>query len=144
MEVPDSTFVVCPIQVLSMLVPGARISTSEPKLLNDANSSASVVAPTAQTDGSEAGEDVDASAPSFPAATARKYPADTIAAAAALTASEVVPPKDMLTTIPLGQPCCPGASSVTKSMPLMTAEFVPTPVASSTLTAKSVVFFATP
>lgn len=77
----------------------------------------------------------------LPAATARKTPAWTRAAAAALTAVDLEPPSDMLATEEHERV---GASVATKLMPEMTPELVPDPLASSTLTAYSVTDLATP
>lgn len=80
-----------------------------------------VLDPTVQTDGSEAGEELAASTFSLPAATARKTPERTRAAAALLTAADLPPPRDKLATAPLGQER-PRASEATKLMPAMTPE----------------------
>lgn len=79
----------------------------------------------------------------LPAATATKTPAFTMARAAVLMAVEVDPPKEKLATVPLGHDRV-FESDVTKSMPAMTPEFVPDPLAFKTLTANSDTFFATP
>jgi hypothetical protein len=120
---------------------GARTSTREPKLEKSARASSMSVAPTVQADASEAGEKPLASAPSLPAATARNLPALTMEAAAELMAFEAPPPRDMLTTEPLGQS---SAALLTNSMPATTPELVPLPSSPRTLTAKRVVFLATP
>lgn len=133
-----------PGQVLSISLPGANTSTAAPKLEYSANASLLFVAPTVHTVSSFPGLDVPASAASLPAAAARKWPAETMAAAAWFTAVELRPPRDMFTTTPREHSLRPAASAVTKSMPAMTAELVPSPLASSTLTAKSLVFLATP
>ena len=57
-----------PAEVIS--TPGAKRSTHEPWLLQDAAASASEVAPTVIASGARAGENWQASAPLFPAATA--------------------------------------------------------------------------
>lgn len=77
----------------------------------------------------------------FPAATARKTPAWTRAAAAEFTAVDLLPPRDMLATEEHERV---GASLATKLMPEMTPELVPDPLESRTLTAYSVVNLATP
>ena len=97
------------------------MSTTDPKLEKSDIASDLSVAPTVQTEGSEAGEEFSASWDSLPAATARKTPALTRAAAASFTAVDFVPPRDMLATAPLGQ-SAEEASEATKSMPAMTAE----------------------
>lgn len=90
----------------------------------EANASLLSVAPTVKTEGSEAGETLDAAWASLPAATARKTPAETTAADALLTAVDLLPPRDMLATAPLGQ-LRVFASVATKLIPAMTPELVP-------------------
>lgn len=60
-----------PIQALMTSTPGAKISTTAPKLLNEALASVIVVAPTVTACGTCAGEVFLASLLSFPAATAK-------------------------------------------------------------------------
>jgi len=55
-----------PIHELVTNAPGAKISTTGPKLDQEAFASAMVVAPTVMTSGTRAGLVPDASAPSFP------------------------------------------------------------------------------
>ena len=62
--------------------PGAYISTHEPKLLNSDWASVLVVEPTVIASGSEAGDELQASVLSFPAATTMTTPAFTAAATA--------------------------------------------------------------
>ena len=62
--------------------------------------SPSSVAPTVKTSGAEAGEKLTASELLLPAATARKTPLATRAAAASLTASDRPPPSDRFATLP--------------------------------------------
>lgn len=50
--------VVPPIQVERMLTPGAKMSTTDPKLLKEAILSEESVAPTVKAVGSEAGEEL--------------------------------------------------------------------------------------
>lgn len=71
MEVPEILLVevVLSIQELMTSCPGAKMSTTLPKLENEARASAIVVAPTVIAEGARAGEVVPASAPSLPAAT---------------------------------------------------------------------------
>jgi hypothetical protein len=95
------------------------------------------------TRGSPAGDVVAAFVLLLPAATARNTPAPIIARPALLMAVEVLPPSDMLATVPLGQ-LRVAESDVTKFMPATTPDVVPEPEASSTFTANSDVFFATP
>lgn len=80
-------------------------------------------------------------APLLPAATARKTPAWTRAAAAEFTAVDLEPPRDMLATEEHERD---RESVATKLMPEMTPELVPEPLESRTLTAYSVVDLATP
>lgn len=70
-EVPEMLLVavLLVIHALMMFCPGAKMSTTEPKLEKDARVSAIVVAPTVLALGARAGDVVPASAPSFPAAT---------------------------------------------------------------------------
>ena len=96
-----------PIQAEMTFWPGAKMSTTLPKLEYSAMASVLSVAPTVQTVGSEAGEEDSASVASLPAATARKVPEETTAAAASLTAEDLEPPRDRLATVPLGQSCWP-------------------------------------
>lgn len=102
-----------------------------------------MVAPTVQAWGSPAGDEVAASVLLLPAATARNTPALTMARAAVLMAVEDAPPSDMLAVVPLAQSRV-ATSDVTKFIPATTPEVVPDPDESSTLTAYSLVFFATP
>lgn len=88
MEVPEIIPVLPLFQVLIISTPGANTSMTDPQLEKEARESSASVAPTVQTLGSEAGEDKDASTPSFPAATARNRPASTAAAAAVFTAED--------------------------------------------------------
>lgn len=61
---------VLPIHELMTFCPGAKTSTTEPKLENDARTSAMVLAPTVTALGALAGEVVPASTFELPAATA--------------------------------------------------------------------------
>ena len=67
--------VVLPIHALITFCPGAKMSTTEPKLEKDARASAIVVAPTVFALGARAGDVFPASTPSFPAATVTWIPA---------------------------------------------------------------------
>jgi hypothetical protein len=136
--------VLLPIQVDRMLTPGAKMSTMEPKLEKEAILSLLSVAPTVKTVGSEAGETLAASWASLPAAMARKRPAVTALAAALLTLVDLEPPRDMLPTAPPLQAARVFWSLAAKLIPAMTPELVPEPEASRTLTAKRLVFLATP
>jgi len=69
------------------------MSMTAPKLENSALASAMVVAPTAMTEGVQAGEKSKPSVWSFPAAATVVTPEETSLAAASLTAAENVPPK---------------------------------------------------
>jgi len=93
-------------------------------LLNVANLSLLSVAPTVKTVGSDAGETLAADWASLPAATARNTPADTTPAEAEFTAEDLLPPRDMLATAPLGQ-LRVLTSLATKLMPAITPELVP-------------------
>ena len=64
-----------PIQALVTLCPGAKISTTEPKLLKLARASAMVVAPTVMAEGARAGLVDAASTLLLPAATVTWMPA---------------------------------------------------------------------
>lgn len=90
-------------QVERMFTPGAMISIMVPKLEKDAKRSELSEAATVKTLASEAGDEVEASAASLPAATDMKTPAATALAAAELTAVEREPPRDILPTAPFGQ-----------------------------------------
>jgi len=70
-DVPEMLLValVLPIHALITFCPGAKMSTTEPKLEKDARASAIVVAPTVFALGARAGDVFPASVPSFPAAT---------------------------------------------------------------------------
>ena len=72
MDVPEILLVavVLPIQALMTFCPGAKISTTDPKLENEARASAMVEAPTVLAEAARAGDVPLASALSFPAATA--------------------------------------------------------------------------
>jgi len=76
-DVPEMLLVavVLPIHELMIFCPGAKMSTTEPKLEKDARVSAIVVAPTVFALGARAGDEFLASAPSFPAATVTWIPA---------------------------------------------------------------------
>jgi len=76
-DVPETLLVavVLPIHELMIFCPGAKMSTTEPKLEKDARVSAIVVAPTVFALGARAGDEFPASAPSFPAATVTWIPA---------------------------------------------------------------------
>jgi hypothetical protein len=71
MEVPEMLLVdvVLVIHELMTFCPGAKMSTTEPKLEKDARASAIVVAPTVFALGARAGDVFPASPPSLPAAT---------------------------------------------------------------------------
>ena len=71
MEVPEMAFKSVSLvgHVLMMSSPGAKTSTTDPKLEKEARASAIVVAPTVIAEGARAGLEVAASALSFPAAT---------------------------------------------------------------------------
>lgn len=71
MEVPEMLLVsvLLPIQELMTLWPGAKMSTTLPKLENEARASPIVVAPTVMAEGARAGDVFAALALSFPAAT---------------------------------------------------------------------------
>jgi len=75
-EVPEMLLVavLLVIHALMMFCPGAKMSTTEPKLEKDARVSAIVVAPTVLALGARAGDVVPAFAPSFPAATVTWIP----------------------------------------------------------------------
>ena len=75
--------------------PGANRSTHVPKLEYDARASVLVVAPTVRAAGSAAGEERQASALLFPAATANTTPALTAFATAWFKAELNPPPRDM-------------------------------------------------
>ncbi len=66
--------VVLPIQEEMTFWPGAKISTTEPKLEKEARASAMVLAPTVTAEGARAGDVVLASVLEFPAATATCIP----------------------------------------------------------------------
>lgn len=71
MDVPEMVFVAVslPIHALVTLVPGAKMSTTEPKLEKDAMLSETVEAPTVFSVGARAGLVLLASEASLPAAT---------------------------------------------------------------------------
>ena len=75
-EVPEIVFValdeVCQAEVIAE--PGAKMSTQVPQLENDERLSLEVVEPTVSAFGVEAGERLQASAFSLPAATANEMP----------------------------------------------------------------------
>ena len=78
--------------------PGAKMSTHGPQFENDARMSFDAVAPTVMAVGSLAGDFVQASELSLPAATAKVIPSRTPLATALLMAEVAVPPRDMLAT----------------------------------------------
>ena len=65
--------VLLPIQALITFWPGAKISTTEPKLEKDARASAIVLAPTVMAEGARAGLVDAASLLSLPAATCPRF-----------------------------------------------------------------------
>src|SRR5437870_4210637 len=125
-----------------MFTPGALMSTQLPRFENDANPSLMSVAPTVIALGSLAGEVPQASALLFPAAIAYTTPAATEFATAAFKVDERPPPRLMLAA--LGMALFAFFCPVTQSMPAMTPDVVPEPEQSSTRTATSFTFFATP
>ena len=92
------------------------MSTTGPKLEKEALASVILVAPTAMTEGVQAGEKSDASLWSFPAAATVVTPEETRLAAASLTAAEYAPPKLMEATE--GRPLRLAAAA-TQSIPEM-------------------------
>lgn len=86
------------IQAEVMPLPGAKISTQIPQLENDDRSSMLVVDPTVMASEAEAGDVVQASAFSLPAATANGMPDATAELTASLRAVLTPPPRDMLAT----------------------------------------------
>jgi hypothetical protein len=81
-----------------ILDPGAKTLTQVPWLLKDDSASWLVVEPTVITAGSDAGEELQALALSFPAATTTTTPAATALAAAAFRVADLSPPKLMFMT----------------------------------------------
>jgi hypothetical protein len=134
--------VALPIHADVMFTPGALMSTQLPRLENDAKPSLISVAPTVIAVGALAGEKVQASALLFPAAIAYTTPAATEFVTAWLSVVERLPPRLMLAAD--GTDLFAFFCAVTQSMPAMTPAVLPEPEQSSTRTATSVTFFATP
>jgi len=104
MEVPLN--VCLPVSLVwsaeTMLLPGAQISTQDPKLLKPERASVLVVEPTVTAEGTNAGEKKHASELVLPAATTTVTPALTAASTAACIALCVPwPPKLMLEMVGL-------------------------------------------
>jgi hypothetical protein len=100
MDVPDN-FAMALLPRLDaeiMSLPGAKMSTHEPKFEKLARISVIVDAPTVMADGSDAGDVEQASRLLFPAATVYTTPAATLVATAAFMEMEKGPPRLMLAT----------------------------------------------
>src|SRR5687767_7336136 len=121
-----------------MVEPGAKMSTQDPKFEKDERESVRVVDPTEMTFAARAGEELQALALAFPAATAKVTPALTALLTALSSAVEAPPPRLMLATAGLMW------LARTQSTPAMTPEFVPEPEQLSTRTARSIELLATP
>jgi hypothetical protein len=95
-----------------MAEPGARISTTAPKLEYDANPSVEVVAPTVMASAVLAGVKLDASNVEFPAAKHMTIPSVMALLTAASSVADVpIPPRDILPTAGL-VPWCEIAQSI--------------------------------
>lgn len=127
-----------PIHEDRTLTPGAKMSTTDPKLENEARLSLMSMAPTVMANGSEAGDLVEAWTFSFPAATTTVTPLAIVLRTAVFKEAEYAPPRDMLRTD------LAGALFPTHWIPEMTPAVVPLPSAPKTLTATSLAAFATP
>src|SRR5262245_3735022 len=140
MEVPLIVLVAVLLvaQVDVMLDPGAKMSTQVPKLENDDRASVLVVEPTVMAAGTRAGDELQAFALEFPAATAKV----TVRAMAPLTAESSAllapPPRLMLATA--------GRTRLfaTQFTPAITPELLPEPLQLSTRTGCSRTALATP
>ena len=148
MLVPEMVLVlpllVCQAEV--MLLPGAKISTQLPQLEKDDRASLLVVDPTVMASEAEAGDRVQASVFSLPAATTNGMSDATAVLTAVLTRSYLPPPRDMLATHLLVSPeaILAPQSVTTHSIPSMTPENVPEPLQPRTFTATRLAFLATP
>src|ERR687896_2075158 len=114
------------------------MSTQPPKFDQLMRASLEFVAPVASTQPALAGEVSHASPPSLPAATVRNTPALDSAVTAVFSAVDLPPPSDMLAT------ALPALCPLTQFTPLMMPDSVPVPSQSSTRTACSLTFLATP
>ena len=141
-EVPDSSSVaVSPVyQSETMSTPGAKRSTHDPRLENDARRSSRSLAATVSAAGSRAGEESQASSSSLPAATATVTPSSIKPRIAASTFSPAGPLRLRFATagVPLRW------SRAAQSMPAITPEVSPPPSQSRVRTATSETAGATP
>src|SRR6266571_3461828 len=119
-----------PVVALLMIQfdPGAYASTQVPQFEYDAFASVFSEAATVNTPLAPAGDELHASALSFPAATARNTPEFQRFVTAVLSAAELPPPSDMLATAGLSW------FAVTQSTPAITSELRPMPAQLSTRT----------
>ena len=108
--------------------PGPYASTQVPQLEYDALASVFSDAATVNTPVAPAGDEPQASALSFPAATARKTPEFQRFVTAWSSAEDLPPPSDMLATAGLAW------FAVTQSTPAITSELRPMPAQLSTRT----------
>src|SRR5437867_4436177 len=138
MDVPLSVIVRPRSHVDLMDTPGAYASTQVPQFENDAFASFLSDAATVNTPLAPAGDELHASALSFPAATARNTPEFQRFVTAVLSAAELPPPSDMFATAGLAW------FAVTQSTPAMMSEVKPTPAQLNTLTPCSETPLATP
>ena len=139
---PDSSSVaVSPeYQSETMSTPGAKRSTHDPRLENDARRSSRSVAATVSAVGSRAGEESQASSSSLPAATATVTPSSMRPRIAASTFSPAGPLRLRFATA--GVPW--RWSRAAQSMPAITPEVSPPPSQSRVRTATSATAGATP
>ena len=79
-------------------LPGAKISTTEPKLEKEERASVEVVEPTVMASGVLAGDEVEASVLLFPAATHITIPSVMALLTASSVACDAPPPNDILPT----------------------------------------------
>mmetsp|Transcript_7196 Transcript_7196/g.18880 ORF Transcript_7196/g.18880 Transcript_7196/m.18880 type:complete len:206 (+) Transcript_7196:309-926(+) len=145
MEVPEMVRVSESDEVHAavMLDPGAWRSTQLPWLEKDDLASEDVVDPTVIASGADAGDVLQASPSSLPAAATTMTPASYAALTARFWESERPPPRDMEMTA--GTPGWFCAASLTAhSMPALTPDDEPEPAHESTCTATRVVCLATP
>lgn len=118
--------------------PGAKRSRQVPKFENDDRASVVVVEPTVIAFAARAGDELQALALLFPAATAIGTPEFARLLTAVSSADEIPPPKLMLATAGLIR------FTRTQSTPAITPEFEPDPEQFSTRTPLSRAAFATP
>ena len=127
-----------PIHELRTPTPGAKTSMMEPKLEKLARASLLPEAATVIASVSEAGEELLASALSFPAATTTVTPAAMVERTAEFTAEETPPPRDIERTE------LAALLVATHWIPEMTPELLPDPEALRTLTATRLTALETP